>query len=632
MSLDDGTNSTLATAAAEQQRAVDPWSGRPLDAVQAERARTIRALKRLAAGAGIASAAPNYRLQASAVPNDPFYPLQWHYPAINLPAAWDISRGARAGNPVTVAVVDTGVALTHPDLAGQTVAGYDFVSDPAMSLDGDGLDADPTDPGDRNYGGASSWHGTHVAGTVAAATDNGSGVAGVAGDARVMPVRVLGQGGGTAFDILQGLLFAAGLDNASNSLPARRADVINMSLGGPAFVQAMQDAVTAARSAGVIVVAAAGNESTSQPSYPAAYDGVISVSSVNIGGGLSDFSNFGSSIDVAAPGGSGAPSDQNADGYPDNVLSTIIDESSGGAQPAFRFLQGTSMAAPHVAGVIALMRAVNPSITPAQVDALLVSGQLTDDIGTTGRDDSFGYGLINAYKAVIAARGLSGVNDQPPVLVALPSRIDFGSGSTARTLRLENQGDGSLSVSSVSASDSWIQVSGGNSVNGGLEFQITPQRGSLPAGAYGGRITIQSDIGTSTVPVTMLVASGDTTGDAGRVYFLLLDPVSGDNLAQVDAAASDGRYRFRFDGVAAGEYYLVAGSDLDNDDFICGPSESCGAWPVVSAPETLSIDASSIDGLTMPIGVSGALQGSALGSVPQQGYRLRPKNAAGTDR
>ena len=624
-----GGDGPTARAAAAGERAIDPWSGRALSAEEAARARTLRELKSLAASPAVANAGPNYRLGASAVPNDRFYPLQWHYPAIQLPAAWDITRGARAGQPVIVAVVDTGVLTQHPDLVGQLVDGFDFVSDATRALDGDGIDADATDPGDRDFGGASSWHGTHVAGTIAAASDNGSGVAGVAGDARVMPVRVLGRGGGTAFDILHGLRYAAGLDNVSSQRPAQAADIINLSLGGPAFVPEMQDAVNQARAAGVIVVAAAGNEASQRTSFPAGYDGVISVSAVDIANRRSDFSNFGTAIDVAAPGGSGSASDANADGYPDNILSTHADDTGAEPQPTFGFLNGTSMAAPHVAGVLALMRAVDADITPAEVDTLLGSGQLTDDLGSVGRDDDFGHGLINAYKAVVAARNLAGGGALPPVLSAAPARIDFGTGSANRTLRLENQGDGVLDVSAVTASDDWIVVSDGNSVNGGLEFQISVDRRGLPSGAYGGRLTIASNIGSHTVPVTMLVAAAGVSSDVGRVYFLLLDPESDESLAQVDAAASNGRYSFRFDGVEAGEYFLVAGSDLDNDDFICGPGESCGAWPVASAPDLLTVGADDVAGLSMSLGSGGALRGSAASTMPQRGYRLLKPNPGG---
>jgi len=151
-------------------------------------------------------------------------------------------------------------------------------------------------------------------------------------------------------------------------------------------------------------------------------------------------------------------------------------------------------------------------------------------------------------------------------------------------------------------------------------------RGSLPAGAYGGSISVASNIGTISVPVTMLITSADTTGDAGRVYFLLLDPDTGENLGQVDAAASGGRYTFRFDNVAPGTYTLVGGSDLDNDDFICGAGESCGAWPVLGAPDGITIDSSNVTGLAMSVGPGGALRSAGLHASDPRGFALRRKD------
>ncbi len=191
---------------------------------------TIAAVKRLRRQPDVVYAEPNYIRRPLATPDDEFYPFQWHYTQIGLPEAWNVTTG---DSDVIVAVIDTGVVPTHPDLLGQFVEGYDFISDPQISRDGDGIDADPTDVGDLAIQGTtSSFHGTHVSGTVAALSDNGTGVSGVAWDVRIMPVRVLGQGGGTDFDITQGILYAASLSNASGQVPDQKADVINMSLGG----------------------------------------------------------------------------------------------------------------------------------------------------------------------------------------------------------------------------------------------------------------------------------------------------------------------------------------------------------------------------------------------------------------
>ena len=362
-------------------------------------------------------AQPNYRRKALRVPNDEFLDLQWHYPLISLPAAWDVTIGSP---DVIVAVIDTGLLIGHPDIDdARLVPGFDFIDDPSVSQDGDGIDPNPFDVGDGTGGAPSSFHGTHVAGTIGAATDNGIGVAGVDWNARIMPIRVLGAGGGFDFDIAQGIRFAARLPNVSGTLPARRADVINMSLGGPGFSPAMQEAIQDARAAGVIVVVAAGNENENAAgSSPASFDEVVCVSAVDRNRAKAFYSNFGAVVDIAAPGGD-LGVDLDGDGFADGVLSTRGDDSGGnGIQPIFEFLQGTSMASPHVAGVVALMQAAfmdthaGARMTPDLFDALLRSGAITDDLG----DDGFsGNGLVNARKAVLAAAGSTPTPPPPPV-------------------------------------------------------------------------------------------------------------------------------------------------------------------------------------------------------------------------
>ena len=257
-----------------QQHAQAAATQGALTGMQAARWHTLMALKEFAHLDQVEYAEPNLLVQAHVAPNDEFFGSQWHYPAINLPTAWDTTTGSA---DVIVAVIDTGVLLTHPDLRNKFVPGYDFISSAARALDGDGIDDNPDDPGDRDLGGSSSFHGTHVAGTIAADSNNQIGVAGVAWQTRLMPLRVLGKGGGSTFDIIQAVRFAAGLDNNSNTLPSQRADIINLSLGGTFSSQSEQTTYAEAIAAGVIVIASAGNESTSLPSYPAAYDGVIGV-------------------------------------------------------------------------------------------------------------------------------------------------------------------------------------------------------------------------------------------------------------------------------------------------------------------------------------------------------------------
>src|SRR5262249_51935193 len=396
----------------------------------------------------IRSADLNYVRTAAAVPTDEFYPFQWHYGQINLPQAWDVTA---PNSGVIVAQVDTGVKQGHPDLAGQLVTGFDFISDPSISNDGDGCDPDPEDPGDLAPGG-SSYHGTHVAGTLAAPTSfssgDSTGVAGVAWNARVMPLRVLGVGGGTDADIMEALRYAAGRPTACAGpgapVPAR---IVNMSLSGPGFSQAFQDLITDLRTnANMIFVAAAGNSASSAPEYPAAFAGVISVSAVGPTKALAPYSNFGSSIDVAPPGGD-FTRDVARGVSPDGVLSTFFEDGQG---YGYAFYQGTSMATPHVAGVLALMLGINPALTPADIDNALNARKITENIGSS---QFFGNGLIDAARAVnVAAAGGGGSTVVDPVLRIDPDGLNFGFVPTDLHLSATNGGNDQqpLSVTGVS--------------------------------------------------------------------------------------------------------------------------------------------------------------------------------------
>lgn len=560
---------------------------------------TLQEIRKLNNRPDVEYAEPNYIRRPLLTPNDPLYATQWHYPLIHLPQAWDITTGS-AG--VIVAVIDTGILGGHPDLLGQTVPGYDFISDVANANDGNGIDNDPQDPGDSGVG-ASSFHGTHVAGTVAAATGNMTGVAGTCWNCRIMPLRALGLFGGSSYDIRQAILFAAGMPNDSGTTPAQPADIINLSLGGEGFSQADQDLFDQVRAAGIIVVAAAGNNTSNVPFYPASYNNVVSVSAVDINRQPAPYSNFGPAVDVAAPGGNSAQ-DINGDGNPDAVLSSGGDDS-GALQYNYRFLQGTSMATPHVAGVAALMKSVDPALTPVQFDSLLAGLQLTVDLGNPGRDDRYGYGLIDAHKAVVAAQG--GGSPVPPTLVVSPGSLNFGNFATNATLTAVNGGGGTLNVSSVTDNAAWLTVTpdGGNPGDGTGSYHASIDRTGLADGTYNAVITFTwSDGGpdrTETVNIIMQVASFATSGDAGFHYISLIDSSNGNVVDQVALAASNGTYPFTFSNVPAGTYEIIAGTDNNNDLFICDAGEACGGYTTLDQPTQIMVD-TNISGLDFVTG------------------------------
>ncbi len=305
-------------------------------------------------------------------PNDPLYGSQWHLPLIRLPQAWAQTTGEKS---VRIAVLDTGVDLKHPDLLANldTDYAYNFVDDNDDVQD-------------------LSGHGTHVAGILGAVSNNSQGIAGVMWDVSILPIKVMNENGGTSWDVTQGILYAAGLLNQPGEEPYNPspAAIINLSLGGRK-TQHMQDAVNSATAAGVVLVSAAGNDSSPEVLYPAAFSDVIAVGAVDYNypnkPNLAPYSNYGTDIDLVAPGGDlGVDSDR--DGDKDGILSTRPDGQ-------YAFMQGTSMAAPQVSGIIGLMLASN--IPFYQVREILQ--QTSMPLGEDG-DLYYGHGLINAYWAI----------------------------------------------------------------------------------------------------------------------------------------------------------------------------------------------------------------------------------------
>jgi serine protease len=558
---------------------------------------------------------------ASTTPNDTYYPLQWNYPLIHLPEAWDVTTGS---DNVIIAVVDTG-QTNHPDLVNRQIQGFDFISDAASAGDGDGIDPDPTDVGDGEGPEPSSFHGTHVAGTIGAETNNGTGVAGVTWAGKIMHLRVLGKHGGNDFDIANAVRYAAGLPNNSNTTPPQRANIVNMSLGGTGSTQTMQDAVTDARNQGVVLFAAAGNENTSQPSFPAAYNGVISIAAVDINANRAPYSNFGPTIDLCAPGGNSA-ADLDHDGHPDGVLSTLMDDSTNPFSPIYAYYDGTSMATPHAAGVAALMLAVHPSLTPAEIESILVA--TATDLGAPGRDDLYGNGLINAFAAVLMASGVGGPNH--PLLSVGSTLLAFGAQTSDLSVSVSNIGNGMLDVTGAdvsTATGNWLSATTVPSTNPATNVgavNVHVDRTGLADAVYSGSVTVHSSNGgDQTINVSMVVQNVVSTMNID-IFVLAVDATTFDTKGQTVVNPSKG-LGWNI-SLPAGNYIIVAGTDDDHDGTICGDGDTyCGLYPTLNDPQPVGLGSDPVGGLDFAVStqepVSMAVE-QALRVIRARGMKL----------
>jgi thermitase len=292
-------------------------------------------------------AEPNYIYLQNEVPNDLFYlKYQWNLPIIQTEEGWKFSKG---NANVTIAVIDTGVDLNHPDLVHRLIKGYNVIEDHHIPEDDNG-------------------HGTHVAGIIASEVNNREGVAGITWFNHIMPIKVLNsEGYGSSFDVAKGIIWA--VDHGAH--------VINLSLGNYQPSELLQEAVRYAYDRDVVLIAASGNDYSAQPSFPAAYPEVLSVGAVNPDGSLAEFSNYGDYLDVVAPG--------------TEIPSTFVHNR-------YAALSGTSMAAPHVTALAGLIRSLNPNLTNTEVIDII--NKSTIDLGVPGKDVLFGNGLINIYKAM----------------------------------------------------------------------------------------------------------------------------------------------------------------------------------------------------------------------------------------
>ncbi|MFF5785818.1 S8 family serine peptidase [Streptomyces sp. NPDC012693] len=366
----------------------------------------------------VASVEPDIRAYAMAVtPNDTDYAKQWDLfeptGGMNVPAAWDKATGSG----VTVAVIDTGYAA-HTDLAANVVAGYDFISTSSDARDGNGRDANPKDEGDWNAtdnecglgskASDSSWHGTHVAGTIGAVTNNTKGIAGIAYNAKIQPVRVLGKCGGSSADIADAITWASGGSVPGVPANANPAKVINLSLGGASSTcpSVYQTAINGAVSRGTTVVVAAGNSNANTSGFtPANCSNVITVASTSREGNRSFYSNFGTIVDVAAPGGEtrrGTDTPGTVTTPQNGIYSTLNAGATTQSTENYEPYQGTSMAAPHIAGLAALLKSAKSTLTPAEIESAIKTNARPLPGTCTG---GCGTGIADAAKTVDAVTG-----------------------------------------------------------------------------------------------------------------------------------------------------------------------------------------------------------------------------------
>ncbi len=433
--------SLLSTQGVEISAQIEPLGVKLLAVAEGQERTVVKALQEKAA---VEYAELDYLAEIALEPNDPYYTAayQWALTRIEAPAAWDITTGAPN---ITIAVIDTGVDLDHPDLAAKIVAGYDF------------FNSDPVPQDDHG-------HGTRVAGVAAAETNNGLGVAGLSWGARIMPLKALEHTGyGPYSEIAHSVTYAA--DNG--------AKVINLSLGGLTYSATLRDAVNYAHDRGCVVVAATGNDSLDLLRYPARYPSVLAVGATDNADQRYSTSNYGPEVDLAAPGFA--------------IYSTLWDNSYGSES-------GTSLAAPHVSGLAALIWSLNPALSNVQVESIIKA--TAQDLGHPGRDGYYGFGRINARAAL---------ETTAPSLTAVQRSLAFAAGPDrsvfSGTVTIGNGAMyGPLEWSAVeSPSVEWLAIAS------------SPTGSASPASPAELRLAIDaSSLATNTYTTTAIVISSTT--------------------------------------------------------------------------------------------------------------------------
>lgn len=551
------------------------------------------ASKAFLADPDVAWSEPDWMVQPLGTSNDPELARQWNLQAVAATAAWDVTRGDSA---VAVGVIDSGL-IAHPDLEGQTVAGYDFISDPAIAADGDGRDVDATDVGDRGGAGdLSTWHGSHVAAIIVGRGDDGVGVSGVAPGCRVMALRALGRGGGLVSDVADAVLFAAGqFTTAEGRRLTTALRVVNLSLGTAANSRELEDACNIAAAQGTLLVAATGNDGD-QVLYPAAYASVLAVAAVN---GLlqgTPYSNSGDEVALSAPGGS-ALTDLQGDGWPDAVLSAVRDGTLLAAPEGWGYLTGTSQAAPHVAAVAALMVSLDPTQTRVELRERLEQTAL--DRGALGNDQVHGRGLVQAAAALQLVKAYMGdpVTTPPRLHLPVQSVRLVGLESQVR-VPLVNTGSGTLVIASAQSitddGGAWLGATlirsyGGANISAD-ELEVQVDRSQLPAtpGWTSGTLRVYGPGGgLGLLRVMVAVGLRPRAGTPFRV--VAIDAANGGVRSDGNAHPQND-YRYVLGGLPVATYRIKGGDDLDADGFFCEPFDLCGWHGGATEAEALLLE------------------------------------------